>query len=110
MGLAAGFGQSTSVLEGSESILEQPGVSSVEPVRADLVDADVVYYPDFFARERADELAGCWVVEAPFTPERLLASSPVTRMIANFFIGMGQVPMPMRMFTDETEALRWLRS
>jgi chemotaxis protein MotB len=35
-GLAAGFGQSTSVLEGSESILEQPGVARVEPVRADL--------------------------------------------------------------------------
>jgi chemotaxis protein MotB len=40
-GLAAGFGQSTSVLEGSESILEQPGVSSVEPVRADLFLAEV---------------------------------------------------------------------
>lgn len=35
-GLAAGFGQSTSVLEGSESILEQPGVASVEPVRPNL--------------------------------------------------------------------------
>jgi chemotaxis protein MotB len=40
-GLAAGFGQSTSVLSGSESILEQPGVSSVEPLTQDtsLVDA-----------------------------------------------------------------------
>jgi chemotaxis protein MotB len=35
-GLAAGFGQSTSVLEGSESILEQPGVAPVEPVRSDV--------------------------------------------------------------------------
>ncbi len=33
-GLAAGFGQSTSVLVGSESILEQPGVAPVAPVRA----------------------------------------------------------------------------
>jgi chemotaxis protein MotB len=40
-GLAAGFGQSTSVLEGSESILEQPGVSNVEPVRADLFLAEL---------------------------------------------------------------------
>ncbi|QBR92380.1 OmpA/MotB family protein [Nocardioides euryhalodurans] len=40
-GLAAGFGQSTSVLVGSESILEQPGVSAVQPVRADLFLADV---------------------------------------------------------------------
>ncbi len=35
-GLAAGFGQSESVLTGSESILEQPGVSSIQPVRADV--------------------------------------------------------------------------
>ena len=34
-GLAAGFGQSTSVMVGSESILEQPGVAPVAPVRAD---------------------------------------------------------------------------
>ena len=35
-GLAAGFGQSTSVLEGSDSILEQPGASAVEPVQPNL--------------------------------------------------------------------------
>ncbi len=31
-GLAAGFGQSTSILDGSTSILDQPGTSSMEPV------------------------------------------------------------------------------
>jgi len=31
-GLAAGFGQSTSVLDGSESILEEPGTSAAEPI------------------------------------------------------------------------------
>jgi chemotaxis protein MotB len=31
-GLAAGFGQSTSILDGSSSILDQPGTSSVEPI------------------------------------------------------------------------------
>lgn len=34
-GLAAGFGDSTSVMTGSESVLEQPGVAAVEPVRPD---------------------------------------------------------------------------
>ena len=34
-GLAAGFGDSTSVMTGSESILDQPGVSAVSPVRAE---------------------------------------------------------------------------
>ena len=31
-GLAAGFGQSTSVLDGSESILEEPGTSAAQPI------------------------------------------------------------------------------
>src|SRR3712207_2989062 len=31
-GLAAGFGQSTSILDGSSSILDQPGTSSMQPV------------------------------------------------------------------------------
>ena len=34
-GLAAGFGDSTSVMTGSESVLDQPGVSPVSPVRAE---------------------------------------------------------------------------
>jgi chemotaxis protein MotB len=49
-GLAAGFGQSTSVMVGSESILEQPGVSAIEPVRANT-------FPGGTPRdERAEEL------------------------------------------------------
>ena len=34
-GLAAGFGDSTSVMTGSESIMDQPGVSAIDPVRPD---------------------------------------------------------------------------
>src|SRR5690349_10762026 len=44
-GLAAGFGQSTSVLSGSESILDQPGVSSVEPLTQDTSLVDAVQVP-----------------------------------------------------------------
>lgn len=33
-GLAAGFGQSESVLDGSDSLLSQPGVQAVEPINA----------------------------------------------------------------------------
>ncbi|MFC6288128.1 flagellar motor protein MotB [Nocardioides sp. GCM10027113] len=40
-GLAAGFGQSTSVMTGSESILDHPGASAVEPIKANLYLADV---------------------------------------------------------------------
>jgi chemotaxis protein MotB len=34
-GLAAGFGDSTSVMTGSESVLDQPGVAAIDPVRPD---------------------------------------------------------------------------
>jgi chemotaxis protein MotB len=34
-GLAAGFGDSSSVMTGSESIMEQPGVAAVQPVKPD---------------------------------------------------------------------------
>jgi hypothetical protein len=38
----------------------------------------------------------------------LLVSSAVSRMIANFFIGMRRLPVPVQMFTDQLEALDWL--
>jgi hypothetical protein len=39
----------------------------------------------------------------------LLAGSAVNRMLANFFIGMQRLPVPIRMFTDEAAAVAWLR-
>ena len=39
----------------------------------------------------------------------LWGSSPVDRVIANFFIGIMKPPCPTRFFTSETEALLWLR-
>jgi len=38
----------------------------------------------------------------------LLGSSPVDRVIANFFLGMSRVPCPTKFFTVEREALAWL--
>jgi chemotaxis protein MotB len=52
-GLAAGFGQSNSVLTGSESIMEQPGVAAIQPVRADVFPAATP--GDDHARELAEE-------------------------------------------------------
>ncbi len=52
-GLAAGFGQSTSVLTGSESILEQPGVSAIQPVRSDVFPGSSP--SDEHAEQLADE-------------------------------------------------------
>lgn len=38
----------------------------------------------------------------------LWGSSPVDRVIANFFLGIMKPPCPTKFFTDETEALGWL--
>lgn len=38
----------------------------------------------------------------------LLAGSAVNKMIANFFIGLQRMPVPIRIFTDRAQALGWL--
>ena len=38
----------------------------------------------------------------------LLGSSPVDRVLANFFLGINAVPCPTRFFTSEPDALTWL--
>jgi hypothetical protein len=39
----------------------------------------------------------------------LVVKSPLSRMIGNFFVGLSRLSYPVRLFTDEVEALRWLR-
>jgi hypothetical protein len=39
----------------------------------------------------------------------LLGSSPVDRVIANFFLGISKVPCPTKFFTAESDALEWLK-
>jgi len=38
----------------------------------------------------------------------LLVGSPLSRVIGNFFIGLNRAPYPLRLFTDEADAVRWL--
>lgn len=40
----------------------------------------------------------------------LLGSSPVDRMIANFFLGVNSPPCPTRFFTSRHQAVAWLKS
>jgi hypothetical protein len=46
----------------------------------------------------------CWSATA------LLIDSPLTRAIANFFMGINRPRVPTRMFGTEGEAFLWLRS
>jgi hypothetical protein len=43
------------------------------------------------------------------TAAALLVDSPVSRVMGNFYIGINRMHVPTRMFTDETEALEWLK-
>lgn len=38
----------------------------------------------------------------------LIAESAVNKMIANFFIGLRRMPVPIRLFTDRDAAISWL--
>jgi hypothetical protein len=40
----------------------------------------------------------------------LLVGSPVTQVIANFFISINQPPVPTKLFTSEAEAVMWLKN
>lgn len=44
----------------------------------------------------------------PVTRIALLGSSPVDRVIVNFFLGRGAPPCPTRFFTSRDEAMGWL--
>lgn len=40
----------------------------------------------------------------------LVVGSPLSRAIGNFFLGLNKPAMPMRLFTDEDEAVGWLKA
>lgn len=39
----------------------------------------------------------------------VLISSPVSKIIGNFFLGLNKPAVPTRLFTRETEAISWLK-
>ncbi|QNK82068.1 STAS/SEC14 domain-containing protein [Nakamurella sp. PAMC28650] len=46
--------------------------------------------------------------DAQATAVALLVASAVSRVVANFIIGLQRMPVPTRMFTDESAAVSWL--
>ena len=45
-----------------------------------------------------------------FRAVALVAGSAATRMIANFFLGLKRVEIPVRMFTNDADAVAWLHT
>jgi hypothetical protein len=39
----------------------------------------------------------------------LLVGNPVSRIIANFFLGINKANLPVRLFTSKSQAIKWLR-
>jgi hypothetical protein len=39
----------------------------------------------------------------------LIVESPLSRIIASFFLGISQLPCPTQVFTSEEKAIHWLR-
>ena len=60
-------------------------------------------------REAREYLASAEASE-PLTAVGLLTTSPISRVIGNFFLGLNRPPHPIRMFTSEEDAVAWLRS
>ncbi len=56
---------------------------------------------DYFANERTASIQRATA---------LLVSSPVSRTIGNFFMGLNKPISPTRLFTDPNKAIRWLHT
>ena len=50
-----------------------------------------------------DEAAACASAVA------LIVGTPVSKVLANFYLGLSNPRLPSRLFTDEAEALAWLK-
>ena len=77
------------------------GVAGGHPVRL-LVDIQLTQGLDRESRALFQQAAN---VKAT----ALLVDSPVSRVVANLFIGLNRPAYPIRLFTAEAEALTWLR-
>jgi hypothetical protein len=45
-----------------------------------------------------------------FSRAALLVSSPISKIIGNFFMGLNKPIKPTRLFTDKSKAIKWLRN
>jgi len=62
----------------------------------------------FMSREARTYFAGSETANVE-SAAALMIRSPLTKAIANFFLGLNKPRFPTRSFTSEAEALTWLR-
>ncbi|MGO4857994.1 DUF7793 family protein [Arthrobacter sp. 2MCAF14] len=56
------------------------------------------------------EARGVWSIPCGASRIALLGTSPVDRVLANFFLGVHVPPCPTRFFTSRRDALDWLNA
>ena len=56
---------------------------------------------EYFASDEAAKVQSACV---------LLVSSPMSRLIGNFFIGLNKTKFPTRLFSDKDSAISWLKT
>jgi hypothetical protein len=56
---------------------------------------------DFFSMNNRDS---CIIAFA------IIIDSPLSKIIGNFFMGLNKPRVPARLFTDESEAIKWLKT
>jgi hypothetical protein len=56
------------------------------------------------------EARSIWSIPCGASRIALLGTSPVDRVLANFFLGVHTPPCPTRFFTSRSEALDWLNA
>ncbi|WP_442542502.1 DUF7793 family protein [Arthrobacter sp. KN11-1C] len=56
------------------------------------------------------EARGVWSIPCGASRIALLGTSPVDRVLANFFLGVHVPPCPTRFFTSRSEAMDWLNA
>ena len=68
------------------------------PMLVDMADTETV----------SREARVVWATPCAASRIALLGSSPVDRVIANFFLGVHTPPCPTQFFTSRSEAMNWL--
>lgn len=61
-----------------------------------------------FTETVSREARAVWSIPCAASKIALLGSSPVDRVVANFFLGIHVPPCPTKFFTSESEAMTWL--
>ncbi len=90
-------------LEDAQEALEAIANLSQDDARPVLVDIRNVRSIDREARD-------CYSKSTARRAVALLVASPVTKVIANFFLGLNRAVVPVKVFNHESAAIHWLTS